>query len=94
MNLPDEVLDHLLGNFEVGDHTVPHGSDRLDRAGRAAQHALGLVAHGEHPPLAPCLSQRHHRRLVQHDALPTHVHQRVGCAEVYGHVGRKQAQKA
>ena len=60
VNLPDEVLDHLLGNFEVGDHTVSHGSDRLDRAGRTAQHALGLVAHGEHPPLTARLSQRHH----------------------------------
>jgi hypothetical protein len=47
MHLADEVLDHLLGDFEVGDDAVAHRADRLDVAGRAAQHHLGLVADGQ-----------------------------------------------
>ena len=48
MHLADEVLDHLLGDFEVGDDAVAHRADRFDVAGRAAQHHLGVVADGEH----------------------------------------------
>ena len=47
VHLADEVLDHLLGDFEVGDHAVAHRADGLDVAGRAAEHQLGLVADGE-----------------------------------------------
>ena len=52
MHLADEVLDHLLGDFEVGDDAVAHRADRLDVAGRAAQHHLGVVADGEDRLLA------------------------------------------
>ena len=45
MNLADEVLDHLLGDFEVGDDPVAHGADRLHVAGLAAQQLLGVNAH-------------------------------------------------
>ncbi len=33
MNLADEVLDHLLGDFEVGDDPVAHGADGFHVAG-------------------------------------------------------------
>ena len=46
MHLADEVLDHLLGDFEIGDDAVAHRTDRLDVAGRAPQHHLGVVADG------------------------------------------------
>ena len=46
MHLADEVLDHLLRDFEIGDDAVAHRADRLDVAGRAAQHHLGVVADG------------------------------------------------
>ena len=46
VHLADEVLDHLLGDFEVGDDPVAHGADGFHVAGRAAQHLLGLDADG------------------------------------------------
>ena len=52
--------------------------------GRAAQHALGLEADGVH--LARARVDRHHRRLGQHDAASAHVDERVGGAEIDGHV--------
>ena len=52
MHLADEVLDHLLGDFEVGDDAVAHRADRFDVAGRAAQHHLGVVADRENLLLA------------------------------------------
>jgi hypothetical protein len=42
----DELLEHLLGDGEVGDHAVLHRADGLDVARHLAQHGLGFVAHG------------------------------------------------
>jgi hypothetical protein len=42
----DELLEHLLGDGEVGDHAVLHRADGLDVAGHLAQHGLGFAAHG------------------------------------------------
>src|SRR5699024_9975925 len=41
-----ELLEHLLGNGEVGDDAVFHGADGLDVAGNTAKHFLGLLADG------------------------------------------------
>ena len=49
VHLADEVLDHLLGDFDVGDHAVAQGADRLDVVGRLAHHQLGVVADGLDP---------------------------------------------
>ena len=49
VHLLDEVAQHLLGDVEVGDHTVLEGPDRLDRARRAAQHPLRLEARRRAP---------------------------------------------
>jgi hypothetical protein len=42
----DELLEHLLGDREVGNHAVFHGADGFDVAGHLAQHGLGFLAHG------------------------------------------------
>ena len=89
VHLLDEVAQHLLGDVEVGDHAVLERPDRLDVAGRAAEHALGLDADGVH--LARALVDRHHRRLGEHDAAAAHVDERVGRAEVDGHVAAAEA---
>jgi hypothetical protein len=47
VDLADEVLDHLLGHVEVGDDAFAHGPDRLDGAGGAAEHQLGVLTDGE-----------------------------------------------
>ena len=40
----DEVLQHLLGDGEVGDHAVLHRADRDDVARRLAEHHLRFLA--------------------------------------------------
>jgi hypothetical protein len=47
VHLLDEVAEHLLADLEVGDDAVLQRPDGLDVAGRAADHPLGLGAHGE-----------------------------------------------
>ncbi len=46
VRLLDEVVQHLFGVAEVGDHAVLHRLDGDDVAGRAAEHLLGLFADG------------------------------------------------
>jgi hypothetical protein len=42
--LGDEVLDHVLGDLEVGDHAVAQRADGAQVLGRLAEHQLGVVA--------------------------------------------------
>ena len=93
MNLADEVLDHLLGDFEVGDDPVAHRTDRFHVTGRAAQHLLGLDADSVDDLAAADVAQRDHRRLVEHDALALHVNQGVGGAEIDGDIVRNHSEQ-
>ena len=69
MNFPDEMLDHFLGDLEIGDDPVAHWANGLDIARRAAEHQLGIVAHGANGFLAAARRDGgDHRRLVEHDA--------------------------
>jgi hypothetical protein len=82
-HLLDEVLEHVLGDAEVGDHAVLERTDGGDVAGRAAEHALGVVADRlDHLVAARLLADRDDRRLVEHDAATADVDQRVGGPEV------------
>src|SRR5207302_3774643 len=67
VNLADEMLDHFLRHFEIGDNAVAQRPDRLDAARGAAEHQLGLLADGENQPLPFDAGDRHHRGLVEHD---------------------------
>ena len=91
VRLLDEVVEHLLGDFEVGDHAVLHGLDGHDVAGRAPQHLLGLLAHGFH--LAGVLVDGHDGGLVDNNALAGRVDQGVGGAQINGQVARKHAEE-
>ena len=68
VHLADEMLDHLLGDLEIGDHAVAHGADGGDVAGRAAKHLLGFLADREHLFLAADVGDGDHARLGEHDA--------------------------
>jgi len=89
-----EVLDHLFRHLEVGDDAVAERPDGGDVAGRAAQHELRLVAHGEDLLLALNLRDRDHRGFVQHDPAALDVDERVRRAEVDRHVGGKEAKQS
>src|SRR5665213_889867 len=84
VNAVDEVAQHLLADLEVRDDAVLQGSDGLDVARGATDHALGFGADGER--LAVFDVDRDHRRLVQHDAAAADVDQRVRSSEVDRHV--------
>ncbi len=88
------MLDHLFGGVEIGDHAFAHRPDRLDRAGGAAEHQLGILAHREHLLLAVLDMIGHDRGFVQHDALAPHIDERVRGSEVDRHVLRKQPAKS
>jgi hypothetical protein len=90
-------LQHLLGHREVGDDAVLHRADRDDVARRAAEHALGFPADrgdGTRAAGAAVLPDRDDRRLVEHDALPARIDQRIGRTQIYREiVGENAAQE-
>ncbi len=75
VRLLDEVVQHLFGDFEVGDHAVLHGLDGNDIAGRAAKHLLGLFAH--RLDLAGVFVDGDDGGLIDDDALTARIHQGV-----------------
>ncbi len=82
----NEMLDHLLGNINVGDDSVTKRADCLDLIGGLAHHELGVVAN-RLDPLDPIDGfDRHHRRLVEHDPAAADIDQRIGRAQVDRHV--------
>jgi len=94
MRLVDEVLDHLLGDVDVRDHAVAERPDGLDAGRRLAHHQLGVAADRLHAPDSLDIFQRHHRGLVEHDALAAHVDDRVHGAQIDRHVVRREPQEA
>src|SRR5206468_11174260 len=88
VQLVDEVVQHLLGDVEVGDHAILERPDRHDVAGRPSEHGLRVVAHGEHRVVGDV--NGHDGRLVHHDALAADVHEGIGRAEVDGEVVGEQ----
>ena len=89
VHLLDEVAEHLLGDVEVGDHAVLQRADRGDRPGRAAEHPLRLDPDRVH--LAGALVDRDDGRLGEHDPAAADVDERVGGAEVDGHVAAAES---
>ena len=88
VHLLDEVAQHLLAHFEVGDDTVLQRSDGLDPARRATHHALGLETDGDGAPVGDVDGDD--RRLVQHHTLPSGVDECVGGAQVDGEVAAER----
>ena len=78
VHLLDEVAQHLFADVEVGDDAVLQRADRADVIRRAPDHALGFGADGQGPPVLDV--DRDNRRLVQDDATPAYVDERVGGA--------------
>ena len=88
MHLVDEVLDHLLGDIDVGDDAVAKRADGFDLVGRLAHHQLGVVADGL-DLLDPVDGlDGDDRRLVQDDSAAADVDQRIGGPEIDRHVVR------
>lgn len=78
--LLDEVLEHFGGDVEIGDDAVLQGTHGGDGAGGAADHFLGLAAHGHHHVVFHV--HRHHGRLPHDNPLAPHIYQRVGGPQI------------
>ena len=91
VHLADEVAQHLLGDLEVGDDAVFERADGADRAGRAAEHALGFGA--DRVDFAGAVVDSDDGRLGEHDAAAANVDEGVGGAEVDGDVARAEARE-
>ena len=94
MHLADEMLDHLLRHFEIGDDAVPQRADGLDIARGTAQHLLGFLTHGQHMFAAFYVGDGDDRGLRQHDAAAFDIDQRVCRTEVNRHVGGHDAENS
>ena len=91
VRLLDEVVQHLLSDFEVGDDAILHGLDGHDVARCAAKHFLGLFTNSL--DFVGVLIQGHNRRFVYHNAFAARVHQRIGGAQVDGEVAGEDAEQ-
>src|SRR6266508_1558696 len=80
----EQQPDQPGGGVEVGDGAAAHGPDGHDVAWRAADHGVGLVAHGQDG--AAVLVDGDHGRLVEAHAPAPDVDQGVGGAQVDGEV--------
>ena len=90
VRLLNEVVQHALGHFEIGDDAVFHGPDRDDIARRAADHFLRFLADGFN--LAVVLVDGDNRRLVNDNAFAFRVNKRVRGSEIDGEIGRDETE--
>ena len=91
--LGHEMLDHLLGDLEVGDHPVAQRADGAEVGRRLAEHQLGIVADRADLGQAIAIFERDHRRLLDDDAAIAQVDDGVGGAEVDRQIARAEIEK-
>ena len=84
MRFLNKVIQHALGDFEIGDNAVFHGLNCDDIAGGAAQHFLGFLADGFH--FTRVFIDGNNGWLVDNDAFALGVHQGIGCSQIYSEV--------
>ena len=88
MRLADEMLDHLLGDFEIGDHPGAQRPDGFDILGRLAHHQLGVVADRAHLARAVHELHRDDGGLAGDDAGAADINHGVGGTEIDRDVAR------
>lgn len=91
VRLLDEVVQHPLRDFEVGDDAVFHRTNGDNVPRRAAKHLLGFFA--DRFDLSIVLVNRDDRRFVDDDALVLHEDEGIGRAEVDGEIVRKNTKQ-
>ncbi|MCW2406361.1 hypothetical protein M2336_002990 [Sphingobium sp. B1D7B] len=88
------MLNHLLGDFDVGDHAIAQRTQGADAFRRLAQHQFRLIADGLDMADARDRLDRYDGRLVQDDALAGDVNQRVDGAQIDREIMAGKAEKA
>ena len=84
------MLDHLLCNFDVGDHAIAERANGLNVGGRLAHHQLGFVADNLDPPDPVARFECDYRRFVQNDTFVPHIDNGVHGPKVDSHVMRSR----
>ena len=92
VHLGDEMPQHRLSHFEVGNDAVFQRPNGHNIGRSASEHALCFVADGEHFHGAGL--HRHDRRLAQDDALILDVNERVGGAKIDPDVAGEPTEKS
>ena len=80
------MLDHLLGDLEVGDDPIAQGADGAKVGRGLAKHQLGVVADRADLGHAAAEVERDYRWFLDDDAAIANIDNRVGSAEVDGQV--------
>ena len=91
MHLGNKMLQHFLGDLEIGDHAVFQRPDSGDVTGRTTQHSLRFHAHRFDGFLTIMDADGNHRGLIQYDALIANVNQCIGSTKVDRKVIREHA---
>ena len=76
MRLLDEVIEHLLRNLKVSNHSILHWLNSNDIARGPAQHLFCLATNSLR--LTGHLVDRNDRRFIDNNALAPSVHTRIG----------------
>jgi hypothetical protein len=83
MHHANELLEHLLGDGEVGNHAVFHGANGFNVARHLAQHGFGFVTNRLQDFFAlgaAFMANGHDGGLVENNAFVAHKNQGVGGA--------------
>ena len=91
VRLLDEVIQHLLGDFEIGDHAIFHGLDGDDVAGSASQHFLGFFAYRLN--FTSIFIDGDDGRFIHHNAFALGIDKRVGRPQVNGKIAGEHAEE-
>src|SRR5690554_1293308 len=84
------MLQHLLGNGEVGNDAILHRTNGRDITRRTPQHTFGVGPYGGHAAHIACLANGHYRRLIEHDTATANINQRIGRSQINGKIAGKQ----
>ena len=94
MNHANELLKHLLGDGEVGNHTVFHRANSFNVARHLTQHLLSFFTYGLNILFGigtALLANRYHGGLIQNDPQSANINQGIGCTQINGEIVRKIA---
>jgi hypothetical protein len=83
MHFIDKMLQHLLSDLKICDHTVFERPDSHDIARSTPEHSLGVGTYSCHGLLPVVRAYRNDRWLIENDALVADIDERIGCAEIY-----------
>ena len=93
MNLVNEVLDHLFGDFDIGNNAVAKGANGLDRTRRLAHHQFCVVADRLDTLHPVDRLDRDDRRLIEDDASSAKIDNCVGGSQMSWDIILKKREK-